>query len=149
MGASGALLRTKYVEKSGSKNPLVDPQTGEVVGYSAVFVKKTFDGASFMKVYPVGFDALLSLGKAGQAVMKAVVRMMEAKKNEKTFILTLEDAVKLAGPISAPKFYAGLNELARAGLVKRGRKRLSLIEVNPLRLWNGSKRDFTPDVTST
>ncbi|WP_353328908.1 hypothetical protein, partial [Chitiniphilus shinanonensis] len=59
--------------KTGRKQDLIDPQTGEVTGVSAVFTVEEKDDAEFVKVFSDGVKAAFGLSKTASRVFQVVL----------------------------------------------------------------------------
>lgn len=135
-------VKKRYV-RTGIKNDLVDPSTGEVQAVAAVHQIEYRDDAEFVKVFAAGVAASYDLNKTAQRVFQAVLAEYERTPMRGGFADTVElfwFGDGLSGRdigMSEKTFQRGLKELLGKGFLAP--KSSSVFWINPNLFFKGDR----------
>lgn len=135
--------------KTGSNNELLDPLTGELRGFSAIYTIEEKDDKEFVKVFSDGVKASFSLSKTAHRVFQIVLDEYQKTPMRGGYV----DSVYLAwfdGGLSGQKinmtdrtFQTGLKELLAKGFLSP--RSPNLFWVNPALFFKGNRVAFVKE----
>jgi len=125
----------------GSRNPnyIIDSESGEVNGITALAVYEKVDREKFTKVYNKGITQLFNLSKSGIKVFGYLTTV--AKPNQGEVLFEIEDCMEYTGYKTAKAIMKGLSELLENDFIARTKHHYKYF-INPTMFFNGSRVAF-------
>lgn len=135
--------------KTGERRELMDPETGEITGVTAVYTIEDKDDEEFVKVFADGVKAAFALSRTASRVFQVVLEQYQNTPMSSGYA----EAVYLAwfdGGLSGQKigmtdrtFHTGLKELLAKGFLAA--KSPNLFWVNPSLFFKGNRVAFVKE----
>lgn len=139
----------RKVRSALAQVPLVDGNTGELVGTSITYEIEEMDDANFVKVFAAGISAAYELSRAGQRVFQSVLAEYERADMPGGFAACVALAWFDGGlsgrdiGMSEKTFNRGLRELLDKGFIAP--RTVGLFWVNPSLFFKGDRVRFVKE----
>ena len=117
----------------------VDPNTGEVLGFTSFVRQVEVDDELFVKIYLKNFKSFFDLSTSAFRVFGYLIQNLVAGKD--VVLFDLESAKEYTKYNSKSTIYIGLTELLKAGIIARGWSD-SIYFINPMCLFNGNRLTY-------
>jgi len=119
-----------------SEDVLVNVNTGELKGTTAVIRNEEVDSSTFVKLYVTSLPVFMSLGKAGQKLAQYVLTFL--KPNQDEVYLYIPEVCEFCGWKARNQFYTALKELYSKELLAPSEKS-GIYFINPNHFYNGDR----------
>jgi len=134
--------RNKTVAFAGRGNAVINQETGEMLGDTAVIgIQKQVEKTEFIKLYQAGIAAAFDLSKSGQGVLSVLLQLYRESKNTPEVVYFNFNAAKkdFEYKFGNTTFTKGLNELLIKEFLAPVKDRQNLYWINPAYFFKGDR----------